>query len=85
MQPEDFRGLTPLFYGHITPYGEFQLDMNKRINIGETSKIIKWPQDAEVRLLPHVRRNRGGTLRREVLHGYMVQLHPIGNIWVVWD
>ncbi len=36
MQPEDFRGLTPLFYGHITPYGEFQLDMNKRINIEET-------------------------------------------------
>ena len=33
MQPEDFRGLTPLFYGHITPYGEFQLDMSKRINI----------------------------------------------------
>ncbi len=23
MQPEDFRGLMPLFYGHITPYGEF--------------------------------------------------------------
>jgi hypothetical protein len=36
MQPEDFRGLTPLFYGHIIPYGEFQLDMNKRINIEET-------------------------------------------------
>ncbi len=36
MQPEDFRGQTPLFYGHITPYGEFQLDMNKRINIEET-------------------------------------------------
>jgi hypothetical protein len=33
MQPEDFRGLTPLFYGHITPYGEFQLDMNKRLEI----------------------------------------------------
>jgi Tn3 transposase DDE domain-containing protein len=33
MQPEDLRGLTPLFYGHITPYGEFQLDMNKRIHI----------------------------------------------------
>jgi Tn3 transposase DDE domain len=27
MQEEDFRGLTPLFYGHITPYGEFQLDI----------------------------------------------------------
>jgi len=36
MQPEDFQGLTPLFYGHITPYGEFQLDMNKRINIEGT-------------------------------------------------
>ncbi len=36
MQPEDFRGLTPLFYGHITPYGEFQLDINKRINIEGT-------------------------------------------------
>jgi len=36
MQPEDFRGLKPLFYGHITPYGEFQLDMNKRINIEGT-------------------------------------------------
>jgi hypothetical protein len=36
MQSEDFRGMTPLFYGHITPYGEFQLDMNKRINIEET-------------------------------------------------
>jgi hypothetical protein len=33
MQPKDFRGLTPLSYGHITPYREFSLDMNKRINI----------------------------------------------------
>jgi hypothetical protein len=37
MLPEDFRGLTPLFYGHITPYAEFQLDMNKGINIEETN------------------------------------------------
>ena len=36
MQPEDLRGLTPLFYGHIAPYGEFQLDTNKRINIEGT-------------------------------------------------
>ncbi len=33
MQPEEFRGLTPLFYEHTTPYGEFLLDVNKRINI----------------------------------------------------
>jgi hypothetical protein len=35
-QLEDFRGRTPLFYGHITPYGVLLLDMNKRINIEET-------------------------------------------------
>lgn len=28
---EDKRGLMPLFYGHINPYGTFELDMNKRI------------------------------------------------------
>jgi hypothetical protein len=33
MQIEDFRGLTPLFYGHITLYGEFRLDMSERLNI----------------------------------------------------
>ncbi len=52
MQLEDFRELAPLFYGHITSYGEFQLDMNKRINIEETPQIIKWPQDAAALVLP---------------------------------
>src|SRR5512147_1394806 len=33
MQPEDFRGLSPLFYGHINPYGRLVLDMNQRIAI----------------------------------------------------
>ena len=33
MQPEDFRGLTPLFYGHINPYGRLVLNMNERIMI----------------------------------------------------
>ena len=27
LQPEDFRALTPLFYGHINPYGAFELDL----------------------------------------------------------
>ena len=27
LQPEDFRALTPLFYGHINPYGLFELDL----------------------------------------------------------
>ena len=28
---EDFRALTPLFYAHVNPYGNFHLDMNERI------------------------------------------------------
>jgi TnpA family transposase len=33
MQPEDFRGLTPLFYGHVNPYGRLLLNMLERIII----------------------------------------------------
>jgi hypothetical protein len=35
MQSEDFRGLTPLFYSHVNPYGRLVLDMNERIIIEE--------------------------------------------------
>lgn len=31
MTEADWRGLTPLFYLHINPYGRFDLDMNQRI------------------------------------------------------
>jgi TnpA family transposase len=31
MTEADWRGLTPLFYSHVTPYGQFDLDMDKRI------------------------------------------------------
>ena len=31
MRKEDFRALTPLIYGHITPYGLFDLDMDRRL------------------------------------------------------
>ena len=30
---EDRRALTPLLWGHINPYGLFQLDMNARLEI----------------------------------------------------
>jgi TnpA family transposase len=33
MQPEDFRRLTPLFYGHVNPYGRLLLNMLERIII----------------------------------------------------
>jgi hypothetical protein len=28
----DHRGLTPLIYAHINPYGRFEVDLNKRID-----------------------------------------------------
>lgn len=31
MKQEDFRALTPLIYGHITPYGSFDLDMEQQL------------------------------------------------------
>jgi TnpA family transposase len=33
MTEEDRRGLTPLFYTHVNPYGEFKLDMEERISL----------------------------------------------------
>jgi TnpA family transposase len=33
LNKEDLRGLTPLIYGHINPYGTFQLDLSKRLAI----------------------------------------------------
>jgi TnpA family transposase len=30
---EDYRGLTPLFYGHVEPYGTLKLDMTQRLEI----------------------------------------------------
>jgi hypothetical protein len=33
MTAEDFRGLMPLLYGHISPYGTFVLDMASRLDI----------------------------------------------------
>ena len=32
LSPEDYRGLTPLIYAHITPYGRFEVDLDKRID-----------------------------------------------------
>ena len=33
LQPDDWRALTPLIYGHIHPYGWFDLDLTKRLPI----------------------------------------------------
>ena len=34
MTPDDLRGLTPLIYNHVNPYGLFLLNMNERL-LGE--------------------------------------------------
>lgn len=31
MQPDDFRGLTPLFWSHVNPYGTFHLNLDERL------------------------------------------------------
>jgi len=33
MQSEDLRGLTPLIWGHVNPYGTFRLDLDERLPI----------------------------------------------------
>ncbi|WP_247642872.1 Tn3 family transposase, partial [Roseibium sp. TrichSKD4] len=35
MTPEDWRGLTPLIYAHINPYGRFDPDLTRRINFDQ--------------------------------------------------
>jgi len=37
LTPEDRRGLTPLFWQHVLPYGEVKLDMTARLNIRTTT------------------------------------------------
>ena len=33
MTPEDLRALSPLIYHHVNPYGTFELDLAKRLEI----------------------------------------------------
>ncbi len=37
LTPPDLRGLTPLLYAHVTPYGRFQLDMATRLTLARAS------------------------------------------------
>ena len=37
MTPTDLRGLTPLVYHHINPYGLFTLDMSTRLAITDVA------------------------------------------------
>lgn len=35
MGPEDYRGITPLIYAHVNPYGRFDLNLDSRIDFGK--------------------------------------------------
>ncbi len=37
LTPEDKRGLTPLIYGHVNPYGTFHLDLSERLTIEQAA------------------------------------------------
>lgn len=39
LKAEDRRGLTPLFYLHVNPYGRFDLGMTQRLLIGEDDTV----------------------------------------------
>lgn len=41
MTEEDWRGLTPLFYLHINPYGRFDLDMESRLPLAMNFRVSK--------------------------------------------
>jgi TnpA family transposase len=34
MTEADMRGLSPLIYGHVSPYGAFELDLEQRLDLG---------------------------------------------------
>ncbi len=36
--PNEHRGLTPLFWTHINPYGRFQLDMTTRLDLNQQAR-----------------------------------------------
>ena len=41
MTDEDWRGLTPLFYSHVNPYGTFDLDMEVRIPLVDLTGAVR--------------------------------------------
>lgn len=39
LTPVDRRGLTPLFWTHVRPYGEVRLDLRARLSIGSLGAL----------------------------------------------
>jgi len=49
LTPEDRRGLTPLFWQHVLPYGEVKLDMTARLSIRATRRTTRQPAPSRAR------------------------------------
>jgi hypothetical protein len=49
---EDLRALTPLLYGHVSPYGHFLLDMQARLDI-EPLLALGYPGERTPRAQEH--------------------------------
>ncbi|MFB4197278.1 Tn3 family transposase [Streptomyces carpaticus] len=65
LTPADRRGLTPLFWSHVRPYGEVNLDMDTRLNL--TAATVPGPRPADgkaVRSTVEKTRTCAGTARR---------------------
>ncbi|MET8383334.1 DUF4158 domain-containing protein [Streptosporangium canum] len=44
----DRRGLSPLFWTHVNPYGRFELDMNSRLDLGRATPIPgQWTEEPQ--------------------------------------
>lgn len=41
LNPADRRGLTPLFWQHVQPYGEVRLDVAKRLSLGGAAQVAQ--------------------------------------------
>jgi TnpA family transposase len=57
LMPEDFRALTPLMYGHISPYGTFELDMKRRLDLEPLASAVRVERRAKPVTVPQG--NRG--------------------------
>ena len=44
LTPEDLRGLTPLFWAHVLPYGEVNLNMTKRLALNSAQTVETSPE-----------------------------------------
>src|SRR5262249_6001030 len=54
---EDRRALTPLTYGHVTPYGLFQLNMEERLPL-EPLIVARWGSSPACPPLPPTSKTR---------------------------